>query len=166
MIHNIKSQLERSAPTRYNRILHYMYSLKKHIEINNKQDQENIENIEIIINRIISKVKIYSRINIILYLAIYFSFISFFFSDIFILSELSILISKIISAFGTTIFIIGIYFSNKIIELYYQDLNLITSHLISIYTKYEKENFDESPQISSNYYKVFIEFFAKRYGDI
>ena len=163
MIKNLKHKVMRSTPTRYNRILNYMYSLREKITIQNPQDQKNIEEIEEIVEKIINKVKIYARFNIGLYVAIYFSFVSFFFSDIILLSELATLISRVISVFGTTVFIIGIYFSNKIIELYYQDLNLITAHLISIYTKYQKETFEELPSTASNYYRVFIEFFEKRY---
>jgi hypothetical protein len=140
-----------------------MYSLRSHITIKNPKDQRSIEEIEEIVEKIIKKVRIYSRINIILYFAIYFSFVSFFFSDILLLSDIVTVISRIISLFGTTIFIIAIYFSNKIIELHYQDLNLITAHLISIYTKYQKETFEEMPSSSSNYYRAFIEFFEKRY---
>lgn len=165
MLSNFRKSLRHSTPTRYNRIMSYIHNLKKNIEVKNKTDLEIIEEIEFITKEIIKKVKVYSRFNIAFYVAIYFSFISFFFGDVFILSEIAILISKVVSVFGTTIFILGIYFSQKIIDLYYQDLNLITAHLISIYSKHQKETIDELPTLTPNYYSAFIQFFKERYPE-
>lgn len=165
MFSDIRRNLRHSTPTRYNRVMSYIYNLKEHITINNKTDLEIVDEIEMIAKQIIKKVKVYTRFNLAFYFAIYFSFISFFFGDIFIVSEIATLISRVISVFGTAIFILGIYFSQKIIDLYYQDLNLITAHLISIYSKHQKETIEELPTLTSNYYAAFIDFFKRRYGD-
>lgn len=163
MIKKITKRINRSTPTRYNRILNFIYVLKNNINITNKKDQDIVIEIENIAKQIIKKVQLYSRLNILFYFAIYFSFVSYVFSDVEFLSELTSLISQIIGIFGTTIFIIAIYFANKIIDLHYQDLNLITANLISIYSKYQKQPIEELAEDKSNYYSAFITFFNRRY---
>ena len=164
MIKEVKKTIQHSTPTRYNRVLKYIHDLKENVPIKNQTDKEIVDGIEQLAKNIVKKVKIYARFNLAMYIAIYFSFISFFFTDIFIISELATIISRVVSVFGTTIFIFAIYFSQKIMELYYQDLSLITSHLIAIYTKHQKENIDELG-VHDNYYSAFIKFFEERYPE-
>lgn len=155
-------KIKNAIPTRYNRIKTYIQILDKNITITNQRDKNNVAEIKKLAYELIIKLEKYYKINLALYIAIYFSFISFFFSDIIILSEISLLISKIVGIFGTTIFLIGLFFTNKIIELHYQDLNLLTAHLISIYSKYQKDTIEEILPADQNNYSSFIDFFRKK----
>jgi len=69
-------------------------------------------------------------------------------------------VSKLISFFGTTIFIIGIFTTNKILDLYYEDLNLLVTHIISVYNK--SHSFKLDIFNDANSYNKFIDFFKKR----
>ncbi len=160
MISWIKQTFKNLAYTRYKRVLKYIENLESSIKIESKKDEEIIAEIN---NLIADRVKRLRRSYVVLglmYFGIYFSIFSLFFSDVFILSEIADLISKIISFFGTTLFIIGTFLTGKMIELYYQDLNLLTAHLISIFTKNKFK--DESLFENENNYSHFINFFKKR----
>lgn len=150
------------TPLKYNRIRSYIDNLEQNIKISNKKDKEIVAESKVLVNDLIKKLKNYYRLNFILYFAIYFSFVSYIFSDIVIISQLAEAFGKIIGVVGTTVFFIALYFSNQIIDLYYQDLNLITAHLISIYSKHQKENVEEIAETTGNYYKTYIEFFKSR----
>ncbi|MDA3855303.1 MAG: hypothetical protein PF569_03525 [Candidatus Woesearchaeota archaeon] len=163
MLDKVREQLKTTSPTKYNRIRNYMELLEQNVEISSARDKKNVTDIKDLATNLIKKVKVYYRINIILYFAIYFSFFSYFLPDFLLFTELGVLISRVISVFGTTVFIIAVFFSQKIIDLYYQDLNLLTAHLIAIYTKHQKETIEEIMSDKKNIYEVFIEFFRKRY---
>lgn len=150
------------TPLKYNRIRSYLDNLEQNIKIKSKKDEQIVIESKILVEDLIKKLKNYYRLNMILYFAIYFSFVSYIFSDIAIISEIAAAFGKIIGVVGTTVFFVALYFSNQIIDLYYQDLNLITAHMISIYTKHQKDNVDEIAETTGNYYKVFIEFFKER----
>jgi len=162
MMQRLNGKYNYFAPLKYNRIRNYIKNLEDNIIIKNKKDNQTVEEIKELIDVLIKKLKNYYRLNMFLYFAIYFSFVSYIFSDILIISEIAEIFGKVIGVVGTTIFFIALYFSNRIIELYYQDLNLITAHIISIYSKYEKDNIDEDTSITENYYKAFINFFKER----
>lgn len=148
------------AITRYQRIENYLKDLEDNIIIRNKNDKEVIANIDILIKEKIVLIRRATLLNSIFYFGVYFSFISLFFSEFFILSELADFVSKLISFFGTTVFIIGIFITNKILELYYEDLNLLVSHIISMYNK--SQSFKLDIFNDANSYNMFIDFFKKR----
>ena len=161
MINWIKEKIDRFGFTRYKRVLNYIANLKSSIKITSKHDKNIIAEIDELINDRVKRLeKSYTLLGF-LYFAVYFSFFSLLFSDILIISELVSIFSTVISFFGTTVLIISIFFTNKVIELYYQDLNLLTAHLISIYNKASSNNtaelFDDM-----NEYNSFISFFKKR----
>lgn len=160
MISRIRGFFKKLGVTRYKRIENYIDELKKNIKIKEKIDKEEISIINGMIKDRINNIKQANRINLFFYFGIYFSFFSIFFSNYFILSEINNLISKIVGFFGTTIFIVIIFFMNKFIDLYYQDLNLLSAHIISIYEKnaQNKLNLFEN----ENSYGIFIDFFKRR----
>ncbi len=162
MIKKFISDIKRLTPTKYNRILLYINNLDENIKIDNEKDEKIVDEIKKISHSIIKKLKKYHSLNIFFYFAIYFSVLSTYLSGFIFLADITNIISKTIGVLGTTLFMIAVYFSNKIIDLYYQDLNLITAHLISIYSKYQRNIFNELNKEESNYYEVFIEFFKKR----
>lgn len=145
--------------TKHGRIKKYLHNLETHITIDSKKDREVLNEINVLIKDRINKIRQFNIINGILYFLIYFSFISLFFSDLFILSEFMKLLSKILSFFGTTVFIICVFFINKIIELYYQDLTLLAAHIISLYSDNHTE--DEVLFNETNEFTKFIDFFRK-----
>lgn len=163
MITKVRESLKNATPTKYNRIKNYMQLLEDNVEITSKRDQKNVEDIKDLSQKLIKKVKVYYRVNMVLYFAIYFSFISFFIPDVLILSEIGQLVSTVLSVVGTAIFIIAVFFSQKIVDLYYQDLNLLASHLIAIYTKHQKEYIEDIMDDKKNVYEKFIEYFRDRY---
>ncbi len=161
MKHNwLKENLINFNITRFSRIKRYMKNLENHIKINSKRDKEVLEEINMLVQDRINRIRKLYIINSFLYFAIYFSFISLIFSDLFILSEFAQAFSRILSFFGTTGFIIGVFIVNKMIELYYMDLTLLSAHIISLYNKNHTEQeilFDET-----NSFNSYIDFFKKR----
>ncbi len=163
MIDKIRDRIKDVSPTKYNRIRNYMQLLEENVEVTNKRDKKNIDDIKELSLNLIKKIKVYYRVNIVLYIAIYFSFISFFLTDIFLLTDIANIISRVVSVVGTAVFVIALFFSQKIVDLYYQDMNLLAAHLISIYTKHQKEYFEDIMDDKKNSYEVFIDFFRRRY---
>ncbi len=154
------STIKNLAITRYDRIEMYLNSLNEKIKIKKKKDRESIEKTRLIINNRIKHIKRTTYILSFFYAGIYFSFISLFTSDYLFLAEITSIFGLVVSFFGTTIFFIGAYISNRILELYYQDLNLLTSHIISIYLI--NETTSDSILADENSYNHFIDFFANR----
>jgi len=160
MLKLIKDKINIFGITKYNRILNYIDNLEDKIDPKStKEDTKITLDLKELIEDRIKRLKKLYLIGYIFYFGIYFSFISFFFSDFFLLTKIKVLVSKLIGFFGTTTFILGIFFINKIKELYYQDLNLLASHLISIY---DKNMNNKSEVFNENEYNTFINFFKKR----
>ncbi len=147
--------------TRYVRIENYLNYLDEKIKVTKERDISNIRSIEHLIKERLKTVKSLYLITMICYLGIYFSFVSYMFSDFIILSEITQLLSKLFGFFGTTIFVIGLFFTTRFSNLHYQDLDLLSSHLIAIYNKYDTID-DEILFEGLNQYKTFIDFFKER----
>ena len=158
MIKIIQSIPQSLAITRYSRVQNYIHDIENHVTIHTQKDKKRVEDIKPLIEKLINKLKILYTIDTFLYFIIYFSFISFIFADIIFLSEITTLISTIISLMGTTIIFIILFLTNKFKNLYYQDLTLLTAHLISIYSKHENKNLEED----ENKKDIFIEYFKTR----
>ncbi|MCA9486430.1 MAG: hypothetical protein H6500_01430 [Candidatus Woesearchaeota archaeon] len=73
------------------------------------------------------------------YALAYFSFVSAFIQGFFFFGPLAMLISKIVSFFGVSVFLILALFLSKILELRYTELTLITSRYIALYMSKGKE---------------------------
>ena len=146
--------------TKFQRITDYIEDLEKNIKIKKEQDKRTISNIKNLIEEKITHIKRLYIVSYLLYFGIYFSFFSIFFSKVIFLSEFANFVTKVLGFFGTTVFIIGVFFVNKIIDLYYQDLNLLTSHLISIFMTNQINH--ENLFKDENDFNVFIDFFKKR----
>lgn len=156
---HIKSLLNLNL-TRYSRIESYISNLKENIKIKSNLDKRILEELEIQIQDRIKRLKRIFYINIFLYIGIYFSVISFLFTGSSILQQIAVFYKMLFSIFGTTIFFIGIIITNRISELYYQDLTLMGSHIISIYNNNQKNK--ENVFENNNNYNTFINFFKKR----
>jgi hypothetical protein len=141
---------------RTSRILNYLENIKgsyPHDKKNGKILLEIEDNIQDRIMRL-------NRVGIFLficYFGIYFSFVSYFFNDYFLLSEISLFVGRILSITGSGIFLIGIFILTKIQTLYYQDLTLLSAHYISIYTKGDslKDNMFESMSKYGMLFRIF-----------
>lgn len=155
------SLFARLSLARFKRIEDYISNLEEKIELKNVQDKEIIHEINDLIRLRIKDLKRSRTISFVFLVGIYFSFVSIFFSDLFLLGLITETIGEIVGFFGTTVFVIGLFITNRFRELYYQDLTLLTSHLISLYSKIgyvdDKMIFDES-----NMYRTFLSFFKKR----
>ncbi|MCA9495701.1 MAG: hypothetical protein KC589_02065 [Nanoarchaeota archaeon] len=160
MFKKITAILSSFAYTKYERIQNYIDNLEKHIKIESRTDQSHIDEIKLLIDDRIKRLKRLYIISFIFYIGIYFSFFSLLFANTIILSEIANLINILVSFVGTTAFIIGIFFVNKLREIYYQDLNLLSAHLISIFNDQKKRDAPLFPD--SNGYNQFISFFKRR----
>ena len=153
--------LERFSLTKHGRVEKYLASLKENISLS-KKDKQVVEEIEGIIAAKIKFIRKLTALLIFLYLGVYFSFISFFFKDLFLLEQLGALINMLLSIFGTTLFLVGIFIVTKTRELYYGDLYLLTSHIIAIYNNKFTYREQKNAVLDKNDYEVFIDFFRKR----
>ena len=148
--------------TRHGRIKKYLENLRENVTLT-QNDKEIVEEINEIIDVRIKGLKRITAILVVLYIGVYFSFVSFFFQEFYFLEQVGELIRTIISVFGTTVFVIAIFFVNKVRELHYGDLNLLTAHIISIYNNKFTILDEEVPRLTNkNDYEVFIAFFRKR----
>lgn len=160
MFNFIIQRFDKFGITRYTRIKNYLSALDSKYEIKSQKDENLLKELE---ELILDRSKRLRRVHIIivlLYFAVYISIFSLLFSDLFFLSDFISLISEIISFFGTAVFLILIYFANNLKELYHSDLILMSSHIISIYNKYEPDS--EVLFKESNTYNKFIDFLKKR----
>lgn len=159
MFENIRKKIRDFGFTRLHRIERYLFYLKDTTKIKSKNDLKLIEDISSLIDKKSKKVKKVTVFLVICYLGVYFSLVSFFLNNFFLLEEITYLINRIIGFFGTTIFLIGIFVFSNIKNLYFQDLELLSSQLISLYTKYYTQ--DEQHLLKKNSYKAFIDFYNK-----
>lgn len=144
--------------TRYIRIENYINYLAENIKITKERDKKTIDRLNHLVKERLKALKILYVLTMICYIGIYFSFVSYVFSDFFFLSDVAIAIKDFVSFLGTTIFVITLFFTTRFSNLYYQDLNLLSSHLISIYNQYDVE--ENSILFESlNQYNNFIDFF-------
>jgi hypothetical protein len=146
--------------TKYERIQRYIENLEDNITIKNTHDQKVLFDIRDLITQRISSLKWLTISTSILYVLLYFGFISVLFTDVLFLDEVISLINVIIGVVGTTILLILLFILNRVEEMYYGDLSLLTSHLIAIYTK---EGFSEDKMFEEvNQYEVYMAFFKER----
>ncbi len=147
--------------TRYVRIQNYLSYLSEKINVSDEKDKRNVARIENLVEERLRAVKRLQLIILFSYVGIYFSFISYIFSDSLILSSVALFISKIVSFFGTTLFFITLFLSTRFSNLHYQDLNLLSAHLISIYNKYNTID-DEELFATLNQYQGILDFLKVR----
>ncbi len=143
--------------TRHIRIENYIKFLESNIKIAKKKDIETTKDIKKIIKKKIKDIKVLYVLIAISYLGIYFSFISFFIIDLFLSPEFTLLFGQKISFLGTTLFFILLFISTRLRDLYYEDLNLLSSHFIAIYNKYADKN-KESLFKDINKYSLYINY--------
>jgi hypothetical protein len=163
MFENIKSTYKRIAFTKYMRIENYIELLDKKYVVNSLKDRDRIKEIHKLIRDTLKAVKILTTVNTISYFGIYFSLISAIFSSGPILSGLTETLGAIVGFFGTTLFVVLLFFSGKLNDLYYQDLNMMTSHIITIYSNHNMV--EENLYGGENSYKSFINFFSEDLKD-
>lgn len=160
MFRSLKKKYKDFGITKSVRIERYLENIESKFELRNQKDKDIVNDLNKLIVDRLNRVKKVYNIELFLYAGAYFSFFSYFFSDYLVLVAINEIISIIVGFFGTTIFLIALFFTSRLKELYYQDLNLMTAHVVSIYTKnkFTEDNlFDES-----NTYNAFINFFKKR----
>lgn len=146
--------------TKYERIQRYIENLEDNIVIKNTHDQKVLRDIRDLITQRIASLKWITLSTSVLYVFLYFGFISVIFTDVLFLGEVVSIINVIVGIIGTTILLILLFILNRIEDMYYSDLSLLTSHLISIYTK---EGFSEDKMFEEiNQYEVYMSFFKKR----
>ena len=149
------------APTRYYRVERYLQMIENKLSLKNEKEKKQADEIRGLIEEKIIKIKRLNKIIITIYIALYFSFISFFLGDFVFVEEISQIISSIISIFGTTIFIILAFILHRMAELHYQDLNLLSSHLISLYEDKGKIENIYNMEKKMNSSKIFLDFFKQ-----
>ena len=118
--------------TRYSLVEFYIDKIKENFEIDNKhrlKAKRIEEELRIRINRIV----LLSNYLIVIYVFAYFSFVSYFLIDIFIFQVFKEFVTKIVSVFGTTFFIVLIFILNYLRGLAYQDLNLLFCEFLKYY---------------------------------
>lgn len=162
ILENINETKQRIGFTRFDRIEKYLKSIEVH-KLKVKKDLEIAVEIRELIDYRLNKVKRLYYLNIIFFVGVYFAVFSIFLPSSVISSELGTFLSKLIGLIGTTLFIIAIFISNRIQELYYQDLNLLTSHYISIYSRNETKGTNLRGAISA--YHDFVQFFKNKKED-
>ncbi|NQZ84995.1 MAG: hypothetical protein HRU03_04720 [Nanoarchaeales archaeon] len=159
MFKQIKSTYKKIAFTKYMRIENYIELLDKKYIVTSLNDRERIKEIHKLVRETLKAVKVLTFINTISYFGIYFSMISAVFSSGFILSGITETLGIIVGFFGTTLFVVLLFFTGKLNDLYYQDLNMMSSHIITIYSKHKMV--DENLYGGENSYQSFINFFSE-----
>jgi len=146
--------------TRQDRVLSYLKELddSNNMPISNKKMAILRELFRLVEERA-KRVKLMSAIQTVCYLGIYFTFISLIFQEFVIFKYIGTIIGAIISGFGTSIFFIGVFITTQLKQLYYEDISLLSSHIISLYSTID---YTLMPEDAENVYKKFLEYFHKR----
>ena len=147
--------------TRYRRIENYIELLEEKIIITNEDDIRVTRDLKILMQERFNAIRSLYFITAIAYVGVYFSFVSFFMSELILVSEIADFMGNIIGFFGTTFFLLLLFFSNRLSMLHYQDLILLSSHFIAIYEKYDTHNKDTLFG-DLNRYNTYIQYFRKR----
>ncbi len=119
---------------KYTRSLHYVNALEESSRID-LEDFKKVQELKERLKHIGLKLRSFETTRIIFFIILYSSVVSAFTSLIPGLEAISGKLVKIGSVLGSTISLIIIAISSKAISTYTLDLNIITSHLISLYTK-------------------------------
>ncbi len=147
--------------SRFERVEKYVKNIEENIKLKDKKDIEIAKEIKKLIKERVKAMRYLTWTSYVLYLLIYFSFVSLVLREFVFLSEVAKILNYILSIVGTTVLVIITYGISRLKELYYTDLTLLSSHFISIYSKAgfkeEKDMFSEK-----NEYEIFINFFKKR----
>ena len=119
---------------KYTRALHYINELEESSKINIK-DFKKVQGLKERLKHTGLKLRSFEITRIVFFVILYSSVVSAFTSIIPGLETIAGKLVKVGSIIGSTISLIIIGISSKAISTYALDLNIITSHLISIYTK-------------------------------
>lgn len=160
MLKKVRNKINNIGLTRFTRIRNYVKILESKYEVESMKELNSLKELKNIIDDRISKLREIYIISAILYFAIYISVFSFFFSNLFFISDFVKFISEIISFFGTFVFLIILFFVNRLKELYYSDLLLLSAHVISIYNRYEP--YTDTLFDDSNEYNSFLSYFRSK----
>lgn len=156
----LKNLFSNIKVTRFARIKSYVDNIEQKFTLTNTKDKEIVGEINKLIEDRGKRIEKLVMLNAFLYVGAYFSFFSIIFPDMIFFKNLTFVIKSLVSVLGTTFFIVCIFLTGKLIELYYQDLNLLTAHIVSIYTK---NKLPEEPLFTEeNKYNEFISFFKNR----
>ena len=117
LISRIKNKIANLSMTRYQRIDDYIKSLKEKSSVKNKQEKRLVDDISLLIDEKIKKVKTLGIIEVALYALLYFSFFSFIFKDFIVLSEFAKIIGVVVGLIGTTVIILVLFLINRTKEL-------------------------------------------------
>ena len=119
---------------KYTRAMHYINALEESSKIN-IEDFKKVQELKERLKHTGLKLRSFETTRIIFFIILYSSVVSAFASAIPGLELIAGKLVKFGSVIGSTISLIIIAVSSKAISTYSLDLNIISSHLISIYTK-------------------------------
>ncbi len=119
---------------KYSRALHYINVLEESSKINIK-DFKQVQELKEKLNHTGIKLRSLEITRVIFFIILYSSVVSAFSSFIPGIEIITGKLVKVGSIIGSTISLIIIGIASKAISTYTLDLNIITAHLISIYTK-------------------------------
>lgn len=119
---------------KYRRALHYINALEESSKINIK-DFKQVQELKEKLNHTGIKLRSLEITRVVFFIILYSSVVSAFSSFIPGVEIITNKLVKIGSVLGSTISLIVIGIASKAISTYTLDLNILTSHLISIYTK-------------------------------
>ena len=128
----MKKILKQITLTRVSLIEFYIDKVKNEFTLISSKKNEARE-IEEELRKRLKRISNLSNYTFIIYVFAYFSFVSYLLAGFFVLEFFKEAISKIISIFGTTFFIIVIFLLNYIKTLAYQDVNLLYNEFLKYY---------------------------------
>ena len=123
-------------------IMKAISTLKDKINTHGPIDEKEMENILSFERKTLKwhkTIKRYHIIIIAMYIGLYFSFASLFFSNLFLVSEIIGLLATVVSITGTTLFLIVLSISQYIREVHLQRLNIIYSHVMLLCARHDVE---------------------------
>ena len=158
-----KTKYKELGVVRYRRIDNYLKLMEDNYDVTDESDKHTLKDINDLIDERVKALKALYVVIVVSYIGIYISVLSFMFSDVFIISEITTALSKALGFFGSTLFIITLFVSNRLNNLYYEDLSLLAAHAISIYNNYKIKAKEESIFEDRNEFITFINFFKYRF---
>jgi len=118
------------------RLTKYIDILDKNVAIDDKVDQHKIEFLMAEAKRAIITLRVFSYVRLFFYILLYASIISGF-GQLLLFEELTNQILGVSAIIGTTFSAGMVLMLNAFVNMYFEHVRTITSHMIAIYTKHD-----------------------------
>lgn len=137
--------------TPLSRLTKYLDILEKNVQITNEADKHKVEFLRAEIKRVIIVLRVFSYLRIFFYILLYASIISGF-GQLLLFEEITNRILGFSAIIGTTFSAGMVLMLNNFVNMYFEHIRTLSSHMIAIFAKYD----DKPMPVLEEYIKDLI----------